>query len=881
LEKFKYLTCLLTIALPSVSAEEKIEQDKIERISITGSRLKGIDTEFSSPVTVITRADIDASGATRLADVLRSSTVNTYGSRRESSGGTRQGQATLNLRGLGEQRTLVLINGHRIANSAAIPDAQNINLIPLAAIESVEILKDGASSVYGADAVGGVVNIILRKNINTHNLRLSLTQPKIKGGDEKYVSFYGGITNNFGNITYSAEHQKKSAIFTRDYPLTEIGLSRYGDLSSYRIKGQSPETGQLLSLIMPDPRCPQTLGQSDYPDSQLEGGYCKYNFASHAQLVPDSTSNSAMIDGLWQMKSDTSLFAHLDLSINETTGTAAPTPSVGGEVFLPTMSASNPNNPTMGQNIGFDSDFDGINDTFIDGPFDLDIFFRNVNGGLRQSENKDKMLNFYMGVSGDLANETAYEIMSFYNSNHSESLSKGLLRRDLLQAAIDDGSFDIFSVNSSTDKALGQSFSVDSAFDAKFENLGSRVTFHTNTFGDDKSEHDTVYGLEYITHDYSSVYQDEFSENQIDGRSGGGSAKGKRDIFSAFGETQYKLNKKLNLNFSVRFDHYSDFGSSLNPKLGLTYRYSPNIIFRGSIGTGFRAPSLFEMYSQPSQSFTYIRDTNPCKAIGDSDNNGTLDNHQDVTTLADSHPCQAISIEVVNTGNKDLEAEKSGSFTTGFTYEVTHDTRLHMNLYYQYFDNEISLLGNDEVLEREGQFGKNKRVIRDEHGSLIRILNNYGNFSGSKTAGIDLEYDLIWQTKSYGLFKWSTEVTTVLFHKVEVIPGQGFDDINGDLGNTESRLNTSLNWHLGDLNTLLSIDFLPGTDENDIKLESAIVTNLQTKYQFNKQMYTSFGVYNLFDSEPPSNKALGWPYFMADTEFVQGRTLYLDVSYTF
>lgn len=877
---FKYLTCLLAIALPSVGAQEQIEQDKIERISVTGSRLKGIDIEFSSPVTVITREDIDASGATRLADVLRSTTVNTYGSRKESPGGTQQGQATLNLRGLGEQRTLVLINGRRIANSAAIPDAQNINLIPLAAIESVEILKDGASSVYGADAVGGVVNIILRKNINMHNLSVSLTQPKVKGGDEKYASFYGGITNNFGNITYSAEHKKKSAVFARDYPLTNVGLSRYGYLGSYRIKAQEPNSEQRLSLIMPDPRCPNTLGQTDYPDSQIDGGYCKYNYASHAQIMPESTSNSVMIDGLWQFKSDTSIFAHVDLSINEYTGISAPTPSMGGGVYLPTMSANNPNNPTIGENIAFDSDFDGENDVYIEGPFDLDVFYRNVNGGMRQSENKDEMLNFYLGMSGDFANETAYEFTSFFNSNRSESLIKGLLRRDLFQAAIDDGSFDIFSVNSPIDEALAQSFSVDSAFDATFENLGSQVTFHANTFGDDKSEHDTVYGLEYITHDYSSVFQDEFSENQIDGRSGGGSAKGKRDIFSAFAETQYNLSKKLNLNFSLRFDHYSDFGSSLNPKLGLTYRYSPNIIFRSSIGTGFRAPSLFEMYSQPNQGFDNIRDSKPCEAIGDSDNDGTLDYQQDVISLAENHPCQPIRIEVVKTGNKDLKAEKSGSFTTGFTYEKTNDNRFHFNLYYQYFDNEINFLSNDDVLEREGKFGQNKRVIRDEHGSLIRILNTYGNFSGSKTAGIDLEYDLSWQTKSYGLFKWSIDFTSVLFHKVEIIPGQGFTDINGDLGNTESRLNTSLYWYFGDWKTLLSADFLPGTDENGIELKSTFVTNLRTQYRFNKHISISFGVDNFLDSEPPSSQALGWPYYMVD-ELVQGRTLYFNASYTF
>jgi len=300
-----------------------------------------------------------------------------------------------------------------------------------------------------------------------------------------------------------------------------------------------------------------------------------------------------------------------------------------------------------------------------------------------------------------------------------------------------------------------------------------------------------------------------------------------------------------------------------------------------SIGTGFRAPSLYELFSQPSQSFSYVRDTLKCDAVGDFDQDGTPDKNQDVTTLSDNHPCQPVSVETVINGNNKLEAEKSGSLTTGFTYEVANDTRLHMNFYYQYFDNEINLLPNYELLKREEKFGENKQVIRDEHGNLIRLLNSYGNFSGSKTAGIDLEYELTWQTQSYGEFTWSNEFTAVLFHQVEVIPGQGFDDINGELGNSESRLNTSLRWRKGDWKTLLSVDFSPATADNNIKLEAAAMTNLYTRYQINKQANISVYVLNLLDSEPPNNKALGWPYFMADTLFVQGRTLNLGFSYTF
>ncbi|NQZ82010.1 MAG: TonB-dependent receptor [Colwellia sp.] len=862
-----------------VAKSEQVE--KIERIEVTGSRLKGIDSEFASPVTVISREDIDNSGATRLADVLRASTLNTHGSRRESAGGTAQGQATLNLRGLGEQRTLILINGHRIANSAAIPDAQNINLIPLSAIESIEILKDGASSIYGADAIGGVVNIILRKNIEANHLSLSIVEPSTNGGEEFYAGFYGGITTNVANITYSAEHQKKSAIYARDVKLAQEGLSRYGYPGSYRINARLPETGQLLSKVVADDRCPTALGTSDFPNSVIDNDFCKLNFAQFLQLIPETENSSAMLDGNWQYSNENQLYAHLDFSINKSVGIGAPTPTVGGLEFLPTMSASNINNPTQGQTLAFDSDFDGSDDTFIDGPFDLELFYRNVLGEVRKTENTDKMLNFYAGASGEFLSKKRYQFSIFYNSNHADSLTRGLVRRDLLQAAINDGSFDVFAVNQATSPILAKSFAIDSAFTAKFEYQGANYTLHTNLFGKDASEHDTVFGIEYVEHDYTSVFQDEFADNVIDGRAGGGSAKGQREIFSAFAETSLDVTKLVNLNLSIRYDHYSDFGDTLNPKLGITYRYSPDLIFRASAGTGFRAPSLYELFSNANQSFAYVRDNIRCDAAGDLDNDGTADQHQLVDELASNHPCQPVTVEAVIRGNENLEAESSASYTAGFTYESKQDSRFHLNLYYQYYDNEINLLSNEELLIREKEHNVSGQVIRDQQGELIRILKSYDNFSGTKTAGFDIEYDRSWQTKKYGEFKWITRLSATVFHNVEFIPGEGYEDVSGDLGVSEGQLYTAFKWYKGDWKSQLSLKYYPSMSENNIQLNEYVVANLHIQKVLNKHARISIGALNLFDGTPPNNSALGWPFFYADELFIQGRTLYLDFSYSF
>ncbi len=867
--------------LQEQQSSEIIEQEQvIERITVTGSRLKGIDGEISSPVLVITREDIDASGATRLADVLRASPINSHGSRRESAGGTTQGQATLNLRGLGEQRTLVLINGHRIANSAAIPDAQNINLIPLTAIERVEILKDGASSLYGADAIGGVVNIILRKNIQTNHLSLFFLEPNISGGQESYAGFYGGITNNIANISYAFEYQTKAAIYARDVKLTEQGYSNYGYPGSYRINTVHPQTGQKLTKVTTDSRCPDSLGQSNFPNSKREGGFCQFNFAQYLQLLPESKNRSAMLDSVWQLGLDNSVYAHLDFSVNSTQGIGAPTPTAGGEIFLPTMTAANVNNPTQGQTISFDSNFDGVNDTYVDGPFDLDIYYRHVLGEVRKTDNTDKMLNLYAGFSGELGKATNYEFTVFFNSNKSTSYVDGLVRRDLLQAAIDDGQFDIFSVNGSPNTELAKGFVIDSEFEALFKYQGAKFIYHYNIFKQGEDLQDSVLGLEYVEHDYQSVFKDEFTDNLIDGRAGGGSAKGQRQIFSIFGESSYDITKLLNLNFSVRYDHYSDFGDSLNPKLGLSYRYNSDLIIRVSAGTGFRAPSLYELYSQKNQSLAFVRDYKQCHAAGDLDNNGIADHLQNVDLLTSSHPCQPLSVEAVISGNSSLEAETSASFTSGFTYENKNNTRLHLNLYYQYFDNEISLLSNDELLHREQNHGGNGGIIRDEQGQLTRILQLYNNFSGTKTAGIDIEYDINWQTKSSGTFTSSTGISATIFHKVEMSPGDGFNDLSGELGKSEGRLYTALKWQKADWKSQISFDFQPSTQEYDIKLSSYLVTNFSLQKQLLKNSKLRFGLLNVFNSKPPSNNAIGWPYYFADELFIQGRTLYLNFSYT-
>src|SRR5690606_746882 len=174
------------ITMPAVSAAQEEDAAELERVQVTGSRISRLDIEGATPVVTITREDLDNSGFQSVADYLRSNSFNSFGSFRESSGNSWQGQATLSLRGVGANRTLILVNGKRIPGSPVTNgQIQNLNTIPFAAVEKVEILSDGASAIYGSDAIGGVVNIILREDFEGGEITVRGTEPDREGGGER------------------------------------------------------------------------------------------------------------------------------------------------------------------------------------------------------------------------------------------------------------------------------------------------------------------------------------------------------------------------------------------------------------------------------------------------------------------------------------------------------------------------------------------------------------------------------------------------------------------------------------------------------------------------------------------------------------------------
>lgn len=252
-------------------ADASTSKKPIERIEVTGSHIRRIDTEGAAPVQTITRKDIDKTGYNSVADVLRDTTVSSFGGTREASGSTAAGNAHVDLRGLGASNTLVLLNGQRLP-SDAVTGAVDLNLIPMAAVERIEILKDGASAIYGSDALGGVVNIITRKDFVGSEVSLNQSTPELAGGRRRDISLVNGINRGRFNMVNVVQYRDNEKIFSRDRSWSSNGVSNLGSPGSYRNAGEKWQA---------DPNCPP-----DRIRHTPSGDFCTFKYSDYSTELP-------------------------------------------------------------------------------------------------------------------------------------------------------------------------------------------------------------------------------------------------------------------------------------------------------------------------------------------------------------------------------------------------------------------------------------------------------------------------------------------------------------------------------------------------------------------------------------------------------------------
>jgi iron complex outermembrane receptor protein len=888
-----------------------------EQITVTGSRIKRADYEGPLPVTVITREEIDASGEISVAQLLRTQTFNTFGSAKQRSGEPWGNVNTVDMRGLGPGGTLVLVNGRRMASAPTLSTSvQNLSMIPLAAVERIEVLRDGASAIYGSDALAGVINIILRKDYSGINLSYAIGRPSQTGGDEDSYSITGGISGARGNVTFGMDAQQQDIVYLRDRDFTQGGLSWHGFPSSYfaYLATEDPRnpTGQFLSVgTFADPRCPAAIGSDpDFPWSvelpnNWGGVECNYAWWGEMAMEAANDTKSFFVDASYEIMDRTDFFTRGIFSYNEVSGRYAPAPAISGLQMSQDapQNPTNPDNPTNyrgdafgGQFVEVDTDGDGVPDTTVEGPFDLSLGYRNIPGGNRDHGWDDVLLDYVAGVRGtvDWLGGVDWELAAQWSEQTSNFKRQGEVLVPSLQSEVDAGTFDIFGVfgpYGENEVASATRATATSSFDQKHRITGGDGQITFDAFQLDNGPVAVALGFEYRDEDFDLG----FDEQTKAGTFGSGhltpDMSAARVVKSLFAETAIPVLSSLEIGLAGRYDDYNDFGTTVNPKATVQFRPLDTLLLRASYGTGFKAPDISILYLPPSNARVSVIDTWRCSQTPeDVDGDGRAD--VDESELSQSHPCVVQGYDSVWSANPDLQPEESDNWTAGLVFSPTTD----LSIVLDYYNIELhELVGGEDpqskvdeefALRQAGETGSTVgRVTRSTTGRIERLFYTQENIETMKTDGLDAEIRYAFSAGRVGDFTTTLRWTHVLSYEADYANGEGMQDWVGHFRHPQDRGQLTLNWNLRDLAATVVGNYIsdqdggrPWDEDND-HLASFTTWDVQASYSTPWNGQVTVGARNVLDRDPPQYSNGAW-YDMTQHE-IYGRVPYLRLEQDF
>jgi len=865
-----------TSAMAQDADEE--EAEAAERIQVTGSRLSRADLEGATPVTVIDRADIDATGFQSVADVLRNNSFNVAGSLREDSGNTMQGQATISLRGLGSNRTLILLNGRRMPGSpVGDGQVQNLNVIPFAAVERIEILSDGASAVYGSDAIGGVVNIIMKSDYNGLQVSASQNISDREGGDEKSFSVVGGIAGQSGSITFGLEHDRKDIIFSRDRYFfnnqdfnddsTSVGgFPDFNQTTQISAAGRTIVRGDTFQYVsMVDEDCSVygyghrgVYGDSIYPSDTI----CGFEHTLISAATASLNRYSMFLDGSYNINNDHRFIARALSARTESFGRYAP---AAGQFLW-----SGPNLPE---------------EQLADGqtlaelrPGDYVLYRFDNTGPGRDTSQYDYLTDYTVGFEGYVADwNIDYEVAFNRSIYEMHEWGDGYVNVRGLDYAAANGWDPRQPDQEQYSQFVGQ----------MRENSNRRASMVVDRFdfglqGEGPAMSAWYLGGEVRREEYLDQAQAQNEAGNIIGTAGGSSG-GSREMKAIFAEVNVPITDEWDVDFAARYDDYSDFGGADSYKASTRYQPMDEFIVRASVGTGFRAPSLDVLFAAPSQSFAFARDIAACMG-------GTISQVEGSPTFAeDIAACLALPTRQHQTyfGAADLGPEESTQYTVGAVYDFgagrDFDLSVSADYYYTEIDNTITSLGAQDVMwlhfmEIIQNF--NGVEYNDPQGQPTPHLASPTNFVSFDTSGIDFSANYA-QEMGPGVLSADFQMSYVLESNGQFTPASTQQDYT-ELTSNEYRADLTLGYSLGDHSVNLHTYFIPSrchstTLDTDTLADATFQARCTTdsegnvrktgswahsslQYSYNTAWDGKFtvGVNNVFDRDPVLDENLAF-----------------------
>ncbi len=787
----------------SVNLINNEQVKKIERIEVVGSRIKRIVKEGTTSVGQIKKETIKNSANVKTAEALRDSAASMTGSQDFAYTAV----STIALRGIGAERTLVLLNGRRLPTDPYY-DAVDLNWIPAAAIEKIEILKDGASALYGSDAIGGVVNIVTKKGFTGSEASLKLSTTEQKGGTAYTASAMTGINTEKQNFNIAFGYSHADKILGRNREITRKGLSATGPAAAWKGLGQSKYT------------VPQV---SDCPAENIRiisgNQRCIFRFNELATTRPHVNEFNLLSDYTFRLGSDLKIYNQTIAIYRETEWTYAPYPvNIVPQSFKPTPFPSGiPSNPNVRA-----------------------LSFRPLELGNRNNRDTDFNFNTVLGLKGNLTPDLEYDISSTYGEiNQKQRGSGGYVNEALVKDAILTGVYDPL-------QPIGSRGNLNSALVPSIGNLNQKLfstelILNGDLFQIEESSASFAAGVSYLSDKQKTFFNDtgDGETNNI----------GQRDIYSVFAEFVVPITNQLETDAAIRFDKYSDFGSSFNPKLSLKYTLNEHILFRASTGTGFKAPRFRRLYGKSSNGVTYFIDRKYC-----ANNNIS--------------PCDEIEAPYSLSSNPNLKEEKSISYSLGTVIQPTADLSFSIDGWYTKVKNIITTADLEQVTKAEvnginpSEYGVT--ITRDTDGSILGVDYKYANLAANEVAGADfnLEYNIPGFASDFGFVTvFNNDFSYMFYDHDEGFPGAGSRNVMGNFGKPYWKNKATLTFKNDIDNVDIVLRSIPGQNVQDENLnrKTSDLNEFDLNYfrKLNSKTQLGLGVKNIADAEQPADKGGG------------------------
>jgi iron complex outermembrane recepter protein len=756
----------------STAASSPQPSENVNEIVVTGTSIKGLDAVSALPVTVLKAEDIARTGATSAEDLFR------YISASSSSGSTVQAQATgfqtgaistISLRGLGSGRTLILINGQRSApygggSGGQAGNSVDISSIPIGAIERVEILKDGASAIYGSDAIAGVVNFILKDNFQGVDASVYGGAPtRSGGGTEEQGNFFGGIgdmkTDRYNvNLGLSFDHTQDILGATR--PFATRYSPQFGNdvTSSFAFPANiavfpAPAKGLPTTINPAVGNCAPSLNDINFP------AQCRFDNSTFDSLQPDTKKGTGLLNAHYQITDTTQLYGEASFAHVETLTQVQPVPLSYQNPLLPSnpflafqaalLAGTYPNyhNPAITPTAA----------AFLLPPtspyyptayaaahgmagLPLNLIYRDFANGPRLQEDTSDTTRATGGWKGNLFGWDFDTTVLYSEVKVKEDLKSGFPLYSEIMPILDSGIINPFGATTDPSalaaakgaEFVGQDWSSKTSL-ASLSGKASREFFDLPG-GPFSGAVGAEVRRETFVYDPSGPIQ----TGDITGEGGNQLPEdASRSVESAYLEVNMPIVHMLDADAAVRYDHYQTVGSTVNPKGSLKFQPFDWWLLRASAGSGFRAPSLTDLYAAQASSVT---------------SNGTRDPIK-CPTFDPNNPACSFQFSTVTGGNPNLKPEKSTTLTWGTVFTPVQNLSIGADTFWIYLKNAIVVGGLPvaTILQNAASATQFASLIqRDANGNIVFISQTNANLFREDVTGTDVDFKYAFDISNYG-----------------------------------------------------------------------------------------------------------------------------------